>query len=128
VLAQEKLVIPNWPIDRNNANKFFWQAGGKLLALTLPQWLAGSLTPTQQIESDATFTKKTTKEDGLLDLSSPARANYHKYLAYNGWPGTYFIKDGKRYKITQASFSDDKFVVERVIPEGNREVNYQEIR
>ncbi len=127
LLAQEKINISDWPIDRNGANRFFWKAGGVLLARTIPEWLAGSPTLTPQDESKATFTKKTMKEDGALDLAAPARVNYLKYLAYAGWPGTYFFEDGKRMKITKASFTNGKFIIERVIPEGKREMAYADI-
>lgn len=126
ILAQEKLAIPGWPIDRNAANDIFWKAGGKLLAETLPPWLLGDVAPTPQDENAASLTKKITKEDGLLDLSdtAPARAHYLKYLAYHGWPGTYFFHGATRVKITRASFVHGAFIVERVIPEGKREMDY----
>ena len=125
IVAQEKATIPNWPINRNSANEFFWKIGGKLLAHTLPDWLTGSLALAVQDESQATVTKKIVKEDGELDLAAPARANYLKYLAYDGWPGTYFFDaKGKRVKITAASFKNGQFFIERVIPEGKREMNY----
>lgn len=125
VVAQEKVVIPNWPVNRNSANEFFWKAGGVLLARILPSWLANSIETTPQDESQATFTKKINKEDGEIDLSAPARTNYLKYLAYEGWPGTYFFENGKRMKITAASYKNGKFIIERVIPEGKREMAYK---
>ncbi len=124
VVGQEKVAIPGWPVSRNIANEFLWSAGGRLLASLLPDWLAGTITPTPQNHADATITKKMKKEDGELDLSDSARTNYLKYLAYDGWPGTYFIQNGKRVKITKASFKKDSFIIERVIPEGKRETDY----
>ncbi|MDO8566921.1 MAG: peptide deformylase, partial [bacterium] len=124
VVAQEEVFIPGWPIDRNTANAFVWKAGGKLLASILPDWLNGSATITPQDESRATFTNKITREDGEIKLSAPARQNYLKYLAYSGWPGTYFFENGRRVKIVKASFKNKTFVIERVIPEGKREMEY----
>lgn len=126
VVAQEKVSIPGWPVSRNVANKVLWKIGGKLLATILPSWLAGNASVAVQNEDDATITKKTTKDDGLLDLSTSARQNYLKYLAYDGWPGTYFIQNGKRIKVTQASFKKGQFIIERVVPEGKREVSYED--
>ena len=99
--------------------------------------MLGELALTPQDETRATVTKKTTKEDGLLDLASSPRTNYLKYLAYRGWPGTYFFDGGtpstksdlvlgKRVKITKASYINENFIVERVIPEGKREMNYSD--
>lgn len=125
LVAQEKLMIQGWPIDRNGANTIFWKAGGRLLVETLPHFLAGEITPTAQDEAAMTITKKLTKEDGLLDLSAPARINYLKYLAYSGWPGTYFFSsDGQRIKIIKASFINGQFIIERVIPDGKREMDW----
>ena len=128
LVAQEKLAIAGWPIDRNAANDIFWKAGGKLLADTLPRWLTGEVVPTPQDEACATVTRKTQKEDGLVDLAAPARTNYLKYLAYQGWPGTYLMHEEKRIKITSASFKNGEFVIERVIPEGKREMAYADFR
>lgn len=131
LVTQERLHIPGWPIDRNTANEQFWRAGGRLLADTLPRWLRGEVAQTPQDEAHATVTKKIHKEDGLVDLSAPARTNYLKYLAYRGWPGMYFFADppaGGRVKITQAAFINGRFVIERVIPEGKREMAYADFR
>lgn len=125
IVAQKKISIPGWPMDRNTANEIFWKAGGILLTHILPSWLTNSKELKVQNESLATITKKITKEDGELDTNAPARGNYLKYLAYDGWPGTYFFENGKRMKITKASLVNGKFIVERVIPEGKRETAYR---
>lgn len=124
LLAQEKLPIAS-DSTRNELNRTLWHLGGRLLAASLPDWLAGSAPLTPQNEIDATFTKKISKEDGKLNLSDDARKNYLKYLAYEGWPGVYFFENGKRMKITRASFKNGIFTVERVIPEGKKETDYR---
>ena len=50
---------------------------------------------------------------------------WDKYRAYSGWPGVYFFENGKRIKITKAKFKDEKFIIERIIPEGKSEVEYK---
>ena len=125
VLAQEKISLPEWPLARSTLNGLLWRTGGTLLATTLRPWLAGEIIPQAQEESAATFTKKIKKEDGEIDLAGDARTNYLKYLAYEGWPGTYFFENNKRIKITQAAFRGGGFVVERVIPEGGKETSYR---
>ena len=118
VVAQEELAQPDWPVSRRTLNDRLWHAGGKLLVRVL----RANPKPQPQVHGDATFTQKIRKEDGELNLAAPGRENYLKYLAYEGWPGTYFFKDGTRYKITKASLANDHFVVERVIPEGKSEI------
>jgi len=121
IVAQEEMPQPDWPVARSVLNGRLWSAGGRLLARVL---VDGAPEPRVQDHTQATFTKKIHKEDGELDLASSDRKNYLKYLAYEGWPSTYFFKDGTRYKITKASFQNGRFVVERVIPEGKREVGW----
>jgi len=98
--------------------------GAELLVATLPKYLEGEITPTPQDATLATRAFKIKKEDGLLDLTTPAEENWNKYRAYADSIGTYFFKDGKRMKITNAEFASGEFRVLRVIPEGKKEVAY----
>jgi len=52
--------------------------------------------PLKQINADASYAKKLTKEDGLIDLASAKKA-YKKFLAYYPWPGVY-IESGLKIK------------------------------
>lgn len=130
IIAQQPLTIPNWPINRQILTELLAIQNGTLVASVLPKYVSGELTPTPQNHDLATYTKKINKADGELDLTAPGRENYLKYLAYDGWPGTYFFiqKNGTplRVKITLASFQNDTFIVERVIPEGKGEQAFSE--
>lgn len=98
--------------------------GAELLLETLPKLEGGELSPTPQDESQASSAPKIKKEEGELSLAAPATENWNKYRAYLGRPGTYFFKDGKRVKIVKASFANNQFVIERVVPEGKSEMAY----
>jgi methionyl-tRNA formyltransferase len=104
--------------------------GADLLLQLLPDIQAGIIEPQDQDETRATYCTKIKKEDGLIDLTGDAIHNYNKYRAYRGWPGVYFFVDrhGKntRVKITKARYENDSFSIERVIPEGKKEIEYQE--
>lgn len=104
--------------------------GGKLLAETIPKWLADEITPIPQDDSWATFCPKIVKENGLIDLNGNPRQNFLKIQAFAGWPGTYFFteRNGKkiRMKITKASFANDKLKIESVIPEGKKETPFSQ--
>lgn len=102
--------------------------GAELLADTLPAYLSGDIVPIPQDASKASHARKLKKEDGLLDLNAPAQENWNKYRAYADTIGTYFFEDGKRIKITAALFKNGAFTVERVIPEGKREMEYAGLR
>lgn len=98
--------------------------GANLLADSLPRFLSGEIVPVKQNVSLATRSRKLKKEDGLLSLDAPTEENWNKYRAYADSIGTYFFDNGKRMKITKASFSNGKFIIERVIPEGKKETAY----
>lgn len=87
----------------------------------LPEQLAN-----KQLQSTEGIMKcgKIKKTDGdITDDGDVVRWN--KYRAYYGWPGIYYFDgNGKRVKITKANFTNGKFIIERVIPEGKGEMNY----
>ncbi len=126
VIAQKKVEIKNWPVSFNTLQETLGVEGAKLLAEILPDWISGKVTEKEQNHSEATFTKKVEKADGLLDLSADAYKNYLKILAYEEWPGTYFIQNNKRIIIKKASYRGNELVLERVIPEGKREMSYED--
>lgn len=99
--------------------------GAELLVETLPHYLSHEITPRPQDESGVSRAHKLKKEDGKLTLSDDAGTNWNKYRAFADSIGTYFMEHGKRMKITAASFKNDRFVVERVIPEGKSETAYR---
>lgn len=101
--------------------------GAQLLIATLPHYERDEIVPIPQDKKYATRARKLGKEDGLLQLDAPAEDNWNKYRAYADTIGTYFMKDGKRMKITKASCKNGAFVVDRVIPEGKKEVDYKAV-
>jgi methionyl-tRNA formyltransferase len=124
VVAQESVTVAESETARELRPRLI-ELGARLLADTLPDYVAGNLTPRAQDHSLATRAGKIKKEDGLLSLEAPAKENWNKYRAYADSIGTYFFEKGKRVKITKASLTNGKFVVERVIPEGKREQDYK---
>lgn len=128
IILQEMIEMTEWPVGRVYLSERLARAGGRMVVQSLIPWVAGELKAMPQAHDQATYTRKTEKEDGLIDPHGPARANYLKYCAYEEWPGVYFFveRDGKqmRVKITKASYVNDTFVIERVIPEGKKEMDY----
>ena len=125
ILAQEATPIGKNETARELRPRLI-QMGANLLVKTIPEYLEGKIMPTKQDSARATRAYKIKKEDGLLSLDAPAEENWKKYRAYADNVGTYFIKDGKRMKITLAEFTKGEFRVLRVIPEGKREMTYTE--
>lgn len=138
ILAQASITPEPWPFKRSALEDLLWQEGGNLLAEAIPLWVDGTLPSEEQNHAAATFTQKLKKEDGRIDLKANAYQNYLKFCAYEGWPGTYFFvypeqsrgveKNGKeiRIKIVDAEYNNGVFTPTRIIPEGKREMNYED--
>ncbi len=134
IVAQATVELTDWPVAGNILDELLFREGGKLLAEVVPLWLEGTITPEEQDHTQATYSTKFKKEDGLIDLNPPAGGNpyknYLKFCAYDVWPGTYFFikQDGKdmRIKITDAEYKDGVFTITRVIPEGKKEMSYED--
>ena len=104
------------------------EIGAQMLVHILPHYLIGETVAMPQNEMFATVCGKIRKEDGLLDLDADGIENYRKYRAYAEWPRTYYFarSDDKdiRVIITKAHMENDAFVIDRVIPEGKKEMDY----
>ena len=132
ILAQEELLLQGNE-SAEELESSLVKIGGRLLAETLPKWVAGSLTPQEQEHTEATYVKKIIKEDGLITLDEDPIILSRKYRAYTPWPGIYFFHTTKentqmRVKIKQAIATKDSFSIERVIPEGRKEISWEEFK
>ncbi len=129
IVAQGRVQIEEWP-KATILEKLLAHEGGELLAEVIPLWIEEQITPEKQEHANATHSKKLTKEMGQLDLSGDAYQNFLKIQALAGWPGTYFFTERNgarmRVKITDASFQDGKLAIEKVIPEGKKEMAYED--
>ncbi len=82
--------------------------GANLLIETLPDYLAGNITPTPQPEAGATYAPMLKKQDGLLDFARPAVELERRVRAMNPWPGAWFEWNGNVLKVARASVSEAK--------------------
>lgn len=126
IVAQEKVNI-SAEIKKEDLRKILIEAGAKLLSKILPEYTEGKIIPIPQDESLVSHYGKINKEDGEINLKDEPLTLWHKYRAYGGWPGIYFFKDGKRIKITLAKYENNSFMIERVIPEGKKEIDYKNL-
>lgn len=128
IVAQEKVSIPNWPPKASELEETLARKGGQMIAEVAPKWIAGEIEAKEQDHSKATYTKKITKEDGLIDLSGDPETNYRKIQAFNIWPRAYFFteRNGKKIRVivTEASFDKGELVINKIIPEGKKEMLY----
>lgn len=71
--------------------------GAALLRRTLPDYLAGRITPRPQPAEGATYARKLTREDGRLDWTRPAAELHRRLRALTPWPGAYtYLPAGER--------------------------------
>ena len=137
IVAAEMVHFDEWQVHEKVEERL-GAVGGYLLAKVIPDWINGKVEEVAQDHAQATFTKKIVKEDGLLDpadlkADTPAVRAYlafRKIQAFHSWPGAYFFverKDKKiRVKITSALWQNDKLIIEKVIPEGKKEMAYKD--
>ncbi|MCL2062218.1 MAG: methionyl-tRNA formyltransferase [Firmicutes bacterium] len=76
--------------------------GAVLLVKALDLLQSGSFTLTPQNPRLATYTKKITKADGLLDFSLSAEILARRVRAYNPWPAAFTFYKGQYIKIYAA--------------------------
>jgi methionyl-tRNA formyltransferase len=82
------------------------QLGAELLLETIPDYVAGKITPQPQSTEGASYARKIAKEDGRLNWNQPARVLWNQVRAFTPWPGAFTFLEirGKRrfLKILQA--------------------------
>lgn len=81
------------------------ELGAHLLTATLPQWLAGQITPTPQstLPGEPSHCRLIRKEAGQIDWQQPAVVIERMTRAYAPWPSAYTTWHGETFKIWQAA-------------------------
>lgn len=129
LLAQEKLDI-EWPPYADELEKISAKTGAKILAKIIPDWISGKIKEVDQDHSLATICKKIEKSDAEIDLSQNPETLLRKIRAFNIWPGAFFFETNKGNKvriiIKKARMENNTLVIERVVPEGKKEMNYSD--
>lgn len=129
IVAQARIEIAteDWPPKGLELSEMLFTEGVNLLAEALPAYMAGTLVPEPQDEARATYTKKFCDADAMIELSGDARANYLKIKAFDKDPRAHFFNaKGKRIIVTDALYSNDALDITKVLPEGKKEMSYQE--
>ena len=106
------------------------ELGGQMLVNAIPKWINGEIKPREQDHSQATFTKKITKEDGFVDLEKDnPEMIYRKFLAFQPWPGIYYFvqKNDRKIRviITGMKFQNGRFLIKKVKAESKNEMEYE---
>lgn len=77
--------------------------GADLLLETLPDWLAGHITPMPQDDALATMTRPLHKENGRLDWRLPAATLARLARSVTPWPGAFTTWQGKQLKLLEVA-------------------------
>lgn len=95
--------------------------GAELLVKVIPDYIAEKIVLQHQDHSQATYTKLLTRDDGKVDLPHDApEMIYRKFLAFEGWPGIWFLHRGKRVKILDCMLDHDTLKIVTLQPEGKK--------
>lgn len=126
IIAQQKVTIIDWPPYSNDLEEILARTGANLLSETLPLWIEGKIEEKEQNHNIATYCQKISKTDAELDLNDSPELNLRKIRAYHTWPGAYFIDNNKRIIVKRAHIENGELVMDRVVPEGKKEMGYKD--
>lgn len=126
IIAQARIELEEeaWPPKGSEFETLLATEGGNLLAETIPHWISGQIDAEPQDESQATFTRKFTDADSLIDIHGDAHQQLLKIRAFDKNPRAHYVQDGKRVLITEAEIVDGELQILKVIPEGKKEMSY----
>ncbi len=126
IIAQERVSLADRRPTYDELRQELAERGANLFYHTLANWLNRTLLATPQDHSEASYTQKITKEDGQVSLTDDPLILDRKFRALTPWPGIYFFlnRNGNdlRVIIKAAHWEDGKFIIDRVLPEGRKEI------
>lgn len=103
------------------------EIGADLLAELIPYYIAGEISPIKQKDDPSSGTIKLSKDRGKLSGKESSIVIDRMVRALNPWPGVYLVKDNKRIYLTKVHLDKNrKLVIDKIKPEGKREMNYQD--
>ena len=140
IIAQKSYDISGSDPYIADLRKILALEASKILIDVIPKWITNEIKATPQDHTRATFTKKIDKEDGfiesniIIESSSDKKElglkSWRKIRAFNPDPGTYTILEHKgkkiRLKITRARMEGDQILIEKIIPEGKKEMFWED--
>jgi methionyl-tRNA formyltransferase len=132
VVAQAQIALEEdaWPPRGSEFEDVLAQEGGNLLAETIPFWIKGQITPLPQDNAEATFSKKFSSDDAKVDVHGNPRAQLLKIKAFDKNPRAFYMaeKNGKEMRviITDAALEGGALKILKVIPEGKKEMPYED--
>lgn len=132
ILSSREIERPKKMPDALELEKVLALVGGELVSETAVEYIEGRILPAEQDHDLATYTKKITKEDVEIRLEQDPYENFLKIQAYKRFRPYFFLrKAGKDIRVVIKSASYDAknhtLTIERVIPEGGKEVPFSNL-
>ncbi len=109
IVAQQETPIGTAETTGELTDRLF-QMGATLLVDILPAWAVGELRGQPQDNSAAITTRLLTREDGAIDWRMSADQIARQVRAYDPWPGTFTLWDGRRIKVLEASIAEAEHI------------------
>ncbi len=98
ILAQQTIAIKDGETTTTLSAKLA-ELGAKMLDTTIKKYIKGQIKPQAQDDTQASYIKMFTKQDGLIDWSQPAAAIERQVRAFIPWPSAWTWLKGKQLKI-----------------------------
>jgi methionyl-tRNA formyltransferase len=86
--------------------------GARLLVSTIDDLIYGRVTETPQSEADATYARRLTKDDGVLDWSLPAWRVHNLIRGLHPWPHAFTFVGATRLILLRSSPSPEPHAAE----------------
>jgi methionyl-tRNA formyltransferase len=83
--------------------------GARLLLDTLPHWMAGKVTPQEQDDSRATYTKLLLREDGRIRWTDTAEDIGRQCRAFYPWPAAFTLWGAQQIQVLRARPAATRF-------------------
>ena len=115
ILAQREVIIPA-NISSGEMMEIMSDESRYLLRTALPQYLAGELPARAQDESQATYSRTFTREDGRVDFSKSALEIHNLIRGLTPWPGAFSYLNGRRVKLHSSVLTDVRSDCEQLPP------------
>lgn len=125
IVAQQTVKIEEWPPTYEELKDALAVASGRVLAETVPDWVADAITPKPQNHEQATYSRKFSADNGLINFDDDPELNLRKIRAFTDWPKAHFYAGDQRVIITQAHLEAGELVIDRVKPAGDQEMTFQ---
>ncbi|PSO45963.1 MAG: hypothetical protein BRC25_00250 [Parcubacteria group bacterium SW_6_46_9] len=125
MVAQKEVSTGEWPPYYDKLKPKLAKAGGRLLAETLPEWVAGNIEAISQDHTNASYVGKFDSDDGKIDFSDPAETNLRKIRAFTDWPKAHFYHGDNRVIITKAHREDGELIIDKVKTSGHTVMDYE---